>query len=92
MKQMHNGIVEHLNTVRVLCVGRKTIAYPSTLVKCKNNWLHNISVTVCVVEGLCLEDELRCTNLRCVPAAYVCDGDNDCGDYTDENNCGQPSL
>ncbi|KAI8514249.1 Sortilin- receptor [Branchiostoma belcheri] len=33
---------------------------------------------------LCSWDEYTCTNLRCVPNRYKCDGDDDCRDNSDE--------
>eukprot|EP00058_Branchiostoma_floridae_P011265 XP_002596753.1 hypothetical protein BRAFLDRAFT_73747 [Branchiostoma floridae] len=37
--------------------------------------------------GTCTPDEFTCSNARCVHMAWVCDGQNDCGDGTDETNC-----
>ncbi|XP_065291468.1 basement membrane-specific heparan sulfate proteoglycan core protein isoform X23 [Dermacentor albipictus] len=42
--------------------------------------------------GACKHDEATCQNGKCVPRKYVCDGDYDCDDGSDENNCAQPSL
>jgi len=40
------------------------------------------------VSAACSEDQFKCANTgRCIPASYMCDGDNDCGDYSDERNC-----
>ena len=36
--------------------------------------------------GQCLASQYRCANERCIPASYVNDGDNDCGDMSDESN------
>jgi len=30
---------------------------------------------------------MYCDNGRCVPLSSICDGDNDCGDGSDELNC-----
>ena len=29
----------------------------------------------------------ECRNGRCLPISYQCDGDNDCLDHSDEENC-----
>jgi len=37
----------------------------------------------------CSPNQFTCDNRRCIPYAYVCDTDNDCGDLSDEENCGR---
>ena len=38
-------------------------------------------------------DRFKCPNVdRCIHAALVCDGENQCGDGSDELNCGKPHL
>jgi hypothetical protein len=35
----------------------------------------------------CALDEFACDNGSCVNSDWICDGDNDCGDQSDEQNC-----
>lgn len=37
----------------------------------------------------CSESEYRCDNQQCIPGNWVCDHDNDCGDNSDERDCGE---
>lgn len=37
---------------------------------------------------MCLEGEFKCrTNFGCIPQYYVCNGQNNCGDGSDETHC-----
>ncbi|KAK6052311.1 Low-density lipoprotein receptor domain class A [Cooperia oncophora] len=35
----------------------------------------------------CEPNEFKCQNQRCVQKMWLCDGDDDCGDSSDEQNC-----
>ena len=41
------------------------------------------------VGAICSENKFVCQNGKCIPSAYVCNGENDCGDNSDEEmtNC-----
>ena len=36
----------------------------------------------------CAADEFECPSGQCIQDSWRCDGDNDCGDFADEQNCG----
>ena len=44
-------------------------------------------VIVCI-DHSCDDDEFTCNNGHCVRESWVCDDINDCGDYSDEDQCG----
>lgn len=43
------------------------------------------------VGRLCPQDEFQCNNTLCKPLGWRCDGEDDCGDNSDENpeDCGE---
>ncbi len=36
----------------------------------------------------CTDAEFTCQNAKCIAKIYACDGEDDCGDVSDEQNCG----
>ena len=41
---------------------------------------------ICIVT-VCSNGEFQCDHGLCMPDSVVCDGANDCGDYSDERYC-----
>ena len=50
--------------------------------------IYNTTFYTKILNQGCGSDQFQCDNLKCVPANYSCDGDNDCGDLSDET-CGK---
>lgn len=41
---------------------------------------------------MCAPNEFQCSNRSCLAAVFVCDGDDDCGDGSDERGCADPAC
>ena len=39
-----------------------------------------------IAEGICPINQFRCENDTCIPIPWACDGVDDCGDGSDEND------
>lgn len=53
---------------------------------------HNIlNLFACLMPGcdtsVCGEGQMSCQSGRCLPLSLICDGQDDCGDGTDEQGC-----
>ena len=40
----------------------------------------------------CKGNAFECENGKCIKSGFTCDGDDDCGDNSDEENCGNIPL
>ena len=40
----------------------------------------------------CASDEFQCNNGNCIPSRWISDGDNDCGDWSDEHGAGEMNF
>lgn len=49
-------------------------------------------MTLDLCETGCLPGMFSCNNFRCIQGWLVCDGDDDCGNGSDERNCSKGSL
>lgn len=73
--------LDKLQTVLNLCYKRTMSKLVRTLIlPCTND--HPF-----ISAFRCGEDQFVCANLTCIPENWRCDGDDDCGDNSDEQNC-----
>lgn len=52
----------------------------------KSMFQRNTEGKPCFIPKECPSNTIMCNNTKkCIPQQYACDGDNDCGDYSDED-------
>lgn len=56
-----------------------------------NDTIHkgNVPLPIEVAMTNCNKDQAVCKNGECIAREYVCDGDYDCTDASDEQDCGK---
>ena len=42
---------------------------------------------MCLDQMTCHPEQFTCANAKCIPKEWLCNGDNDCGDDSDELEC-----
>ena len=62
-----------------------SVLYASATCTCLNASINNY---IYIVNITCYSDEFTCDNGECVPESWICDYYNDCGDHSDEEDCG----
>lgn len=73
--------------VSVTCRGLETTLAECFLQKKKVTG-DKVAGAVCYIETKeCTEKEFKCVNGKCIPSKKSCDGENDCGDLSDELCC-----
>ncbi|XP_067129295.1 sortilin-related receptor-like [Centruroides vittatus] len=59
---------------------------------CPGNYLMQPDGFCLPVHSTCSSEQFLCSDALCIPNLWKCDGDNDCGDLSDEVNCALPTC
>ena len=43
-----------------------------------------LKINIWILGGACSTHQFLCANEKCVPVSWTCDGEDDCGDNSDE--------
>lgn len=100
-QQGNNSCAAATNTCTHLCLGRpnngRTCLCPDGFLVqkyqdgerclCENGSEMYTNGTCKQVGSICPSRQYACDNHLCIPYIWRCDGDNDCGDNSDERNC-----
>ncbi|KAM5192800.1 complement factor I [Mantella aurantiaca] len=80
---------EHSECLRVTCRGTETSMAECILKKDAVNETSWAAVNCYKPQKGCTDNEFTCVNGKCVPLTNTCNGDDDCGDLSDELCCSQ---
>lgn len=71
--------------------GGEKIRYSAPLLLTDYSCRSNVSFSLNLVDRHCPHGEFQCNNTLCKPLGWRCDGEDDCGDNSDENpeECGE---
>lgn len=73
------------------CSGRLTCSARSALTcVCTCDWIKWLLPSFSVQP--CQADQFSCQNGRCIPRAWSCDREDDCGDMSDEMSCSESHM
>ncbi|KAG1664064.1 Sortilin-related receptor [Nymphon striatum] len=59
---------------------------------CPEGLAPNQNGTCTTVSSTCSPGQYQCHNNLCIPSIWLCDGDDDCGDFSDEEQCAKSSC
>ncbi|XP_020710796.1 sortilin-related receptor isoform X2 [Athalia rosae] len=74
-----------------LCPDRMEMSSSQTCV-CPGGIVPYANSTCPRIANTCSANQFSCSNNVCIPELWKCDGDNDCGDNSDEEHCNQASC
>lgn len=70
-------------------LGAEGTAAPSLTCPARDSWYPLMATCFSLsVPRECTESEFRCDDQSCIPSRWICDFNNDCGDNSDERDCG----
>ena len=59
----------------------------TTLLEISCNGSYRLLHSSFFIDAPCPSDKFQCDNGKCLGLHWKCDGDNDCGDMSDERDC-----
>jgi len=87
-------ICQHVTPQTALVFSHFNFFYELTIIRCSliyifDDGFHDVFRTFVIIVPMmpCEPNEFQCGTGKCVQKIWRCDGDDDCGDESDEQNC-----